>query len=257
MEKQSKKGMTTAPKNINDVNGRDTFNTPRYAIDLLIPFIPKDITHVWEAAAGEGRIVKYLKDAGYKVMGTDIRLFGDSIYCNFITDNPPKNIYSQPTAIITNPPYSIKELFIEKAMEYGIPFAMLINADYSGQQIKWIEDYQCEKIIPKRRINYITPDTLDRIHEGESWNEYVLDSPNLKKIKLKEVKIKNPELLELAKNKFKYKYLYEKIDDVPQSLLAKYSASQFHSMWLTWGFNLGRTETFVELTNRQIKENIL
>ena len=209
------KPVTTTSKTPDVPQGRDTFNTPRYAVDILVPFIPKHITHIWECAAGEGRIVRYLRDAGYKVMGTDIRTLGDSVYCNFVEDNPPKNIYSQPTAIITNPPYSIKEMFIEKAIKYNIPMAMLINADYSGQQIKWIEEWKCEKIIPKRRINYITPNMVNRINEGENTN-------------------------------------YSEIDEIPQKLIAKYSASQFHSMWLTWGFGLNRTETFVELTNKQI-----
>ena len=50
---------------------------------------------------------------------------------------------------------------------------------------------------------------------------------------------------------------YETLEDAPQQLLHKYSSSQFHSMWLTYKFDLGKTETFVDLPLEEIKENIL
>ena len=74
---------------------------------------------------------------------------------------------------------------------------MLIPTDYCGWIIRAIQD-GAEKIIPTRRIDYITPSGLSGA-SGHSAN--------------------------------------------------------FHSMWLTKGFNLGRTETFVELT-KEMKENI-
>ncbi len=155
---------------------------------------------------------------GYHVKSTDIRDFPDTENYNFITGD--KKGYKNNFAIITNPPFSIKELFIEKAMEYEVPFAFLINADYSGIQIKWIKKYGCEKIIPNRRINFITPNITNRVNDAEGTSHNI-------------------------------------IDEIPLNLLAKYSSAQFHSMWLTHGFNLGRTETFCELTNEQIKNDIL
>jgi hypothetical protein len=95
---------------------------------------------------------------------------------------------------------------------------MLINADYSQQQISWIEQ-GCEKLIPKSRISYITPNVVRRVNEGERTNYY-------------------------------------SIEELPTSLLYKYSSAQFHSMWLTWGFNMGKTETFVELSVEQRRTNI-
>jgi hypothetical protein len=189
------KPITTAPKTPNIPQGRDTFQTPNYATDLLIPFIPKNIKIIWECAAGEGKIVKRLENAGFSVWSTDIRYNPDWIdeQLNFITDTP--NILGE--CIITNPPFSIREKFIEKAFEYNLPFAFLINADYSQEQISWIQR-GCEKIIPNRRIDFITP---------------------------------------TGRN-------------------GKTSSSQFHSMWLTYKFNLGKTETFVDLPIKEKKENI-
>jgi hypothetical protein len=189
------KKITTAPKTPNEPQGRDTFETPNYAVDLLIPFIPKYVKVIWECACGNGKIVRRLEKYGYGIYATDIRYNPDIVdkVMSFLTGLPD----DQPQCIITNPPYSIKEQFIEKAFEYGVPFAFLINADYSGRQIDWIKR-GCEKIIPNRRIDFITP-------TGRKGNT---------------------------------------------------SASQFHSMWLTHGFNIGRTETFVELSLKDKKENI-
>jgi hypothetical protein len=203
------KGYTTAPKNPTVPQGRDTFETPNYAVDLLIPFIPKKVKSVWECACGGGKIVRRLREHGYRVLGSDIRFIKEvaDVELNFLEDLPAKWIlgpwdgsipaYEAAGCIITNPPYSIKEMFIERGFELKIPFAFLINADYSGMQIDWIKR-GCEKIIPNRRIDFITP-------TGRQ---------------------------------------------------GKTSASQFHSMWLTWGFELGRTETFVELSLKDKKENI-
>lgn len=194
------KPVTVAPKTPNEPQGRDTFQTPNYATDLLVPYIPKNIKNIWECAVGNRKIQFRLENFGYSVLGTDIRNTDGlvSVY-NFLSDVSyfPKSFDLSNWAIITNPPYSVKDMFIEKAFEYKIPFAFLINADYSGWQISLIKR-GCEKIIPTRRIDFITP---------------------------------------TGRN-------------------GKSSASQFHSMWLTYGFNLGRTETFVELSLKDKKENI-
>lgn len=190
------KGYTTTSKTPSVPQGRDTFETPNYAVDLLVPFIPKFVNMIWECAAGGGRIANRLEHYGYHIVRTDIRPYdGDNIVLDFTAVD--SKVPFGCTAIVTNPPYSIKEMFIEKAFELGIPFAFLINADYSGLQISWI-NRGCEKIIPNRRIDYITPTG----RQGRT------------------------------------------------------SASQFHSMWLTHGFNLGRTETFVDLPISAKKENI-
>lgn len=215
-DKIYKKGLTGAKKDVEGLQIRDTFWTPNYGIDLLVPFIPKNITRVIEPACGGGKISRRLELAGYTVSEYDIKADNPDKVHNFISGED--FIISPGTAIITNPPFSIKDLFIEKCFEYGIPWAMLINADYSQQQISWIER-GCEKLIPKSRISYITPNVVNRVNAGEGTD-------------------------------------YSSIEELPTGLLYKYSSAQFHSMWLCWGFNLGKTETFVELSVEQRRTNI-
>jgi hypothetical protein len=187
----------TQHEDLEHAQGRDKFLTPNYATKLLIPFIPKSISEVWECAAGELKITNVLKAHRYKVLSTDIRDIEEVTPYNFLTDFKRTDIYEYPTAIITNPPFSLKRKFYERCKEYRVPFALLIPADYSGWIIDSLRFDGAEKIIPTRRIDYITPNGLSGL-SGHTSN--------------------------------------------------------FHSMWLTWGFGLGKSETFVELTNEMKKD---
>lgn len=92
----------------------------------------------------------------------------------------------------------MKRKFFKKCIEYDLPFALLISADYSLWTINAIRKYGCEKLIPDHRIDFITP-------TGKSG--------------------------------------------------ATGNTSYFHSLWLTRYFDLGKSETFVDLT-KEMKENI-
>lgn len=224
------KHMTTAPKTPDKVQVRDTFETPAYAIDLLTPYLPKDVPFtVWECAAGNGRIAERIKQnlPNAKILATDIRdtdyILSNGFLHNFLSDfDLIKDIgdsLEEKVIIITNPPFSVKEEFINKAFQYNLPFAFLINADYSGEHIKWI-GRGCSKIIPTRRIDYITPNVITRVNEGEGT-------------------------------------AFEKVSEIPQDLIKKYSSSQAHSMWLTYGLGLTVSEVFVDLPKEWKKERIL
>lgn len=183
------------PQTPDEPQGRDLFETPAYAVDLLVPFIPKHIATVWECAAGSGRITRRLEYHKFQVISSDIR--GIEPF-NFLTSVGEFYEFNyEETAIITNPPFSLKRQFFERCISLSVPFALLLPADYSLWTIDAVRDYKCEKIVPSRRIDYITPN-------GKS---------------------------------------------------GKASTAQFHSMWLTQGFSIGKSETFVELSLQQ-KENV-
>ena len=52
---------------------RDLFQTPNYATDLLVSFIPKNINRIWECACGERKIADRLEYHGYNAFASDIR----------------------------------------------------------------------------------------------------------------------------------------------------------------------------------------
>jgi hypothetical protein len=205
-------------KTPNEVNNRDNFQTPRYAIDILKPYIPENVKTIWDGSAGymgSGNITKFLSEYGYEVMGTDINSPKDSeYYWNFL-DNRDVRV----DCIIQNPPFSLKKDFFYKCLEYNVPFALLIPCDVSGWLIDAYTKYNCKKIIPTRRINYLTPNMLSRINEKENQN-------------------------------------YSSLQEIPTKTLNKYTSSNFHSMWLCSGFNLDKQETYVELSTETIKTRI-
>lgn len=176
------------------MEGKDLFQTPAHATKLLLPFIPNHIKVIWECAAGDHKMVSVLADK-YDVFPSDIRLPEKNNIIDFLTDPIHDDLILDwnATMIITNPPFSIKKQFFDKCIQYNIPFALLIPADYSLWVINAIRRYGCEKIIPDHRINYITPNN-------------------------------------------------------------RKSAAQFHSMFISRFLNLGKTETFVELTKDMMRD---
>jgi hypothetical protein len=154
------KPKTNQPQTPDEVQGRDTFKTPNYAVDLLVPYIPKYINHIWECCAYGRKITNRLEQYKYEVYSSDIRSDKTAfVYpLNFLTDRfPEENIDFPPRAIITNPPFSLKYKMIDRAIEYGIPFAFLIPFDMCQKMVRLFDKYNCQGLVPSRRIDFIPP----------------------------------------------------------------------------------------------------
>ena len=94
----------------------DEMYTPEYAIKPLLKYLPKNIT-IWECTDyGKSNITSILCGGGYKVISTNKEDF------DFLTDTPDFDF----DMIITNPPYSLKDEFIQKCYEYKKPFCLLL-----------------------------------------------------------------------------------------------------------------------------------
>lgn len=163
--------MPQKKKDNTQADGKDLFQTPHYATRLLLPFL-KPYTTVWECAAGQGRMVEIL-ETQHAVWGSDIKVPdpatlspGDFEFeqWDFLEQTRNDVWMAQINYIITNPPFGKKQAFYKKCMfywrEYNIPFALLIPADYSGWIINAVYHDMCQKLIPTRRIDYITPTGL-------------------------------------------------------------------------------------------------
>lgn len=201
----------TQVKDFENISERDSFYSPRYATELLVPFLRKQqIKSVWECASGHNHIARVLSHHWIRTYPTDLNF--DSRYhvekINFLKENPSLEQYD---AIVTNPPFSLKQEFYERCMEIGKAWALLIPADYSGWLIGALQN-GCQRITPSRRIDYITPNTIKRVNEKFGTN-------------------------------------YSVLEDIPVKMIRKVSSSDFHSYWLTWGLNLPKDEVFVELSN--------
>ena len=109
----------------NPKNGRqplDLYPTPPEATFALLDELQIPVgTTIWECACGEGDMVNAIKARGYNCIGTDIQSGTD-----YLTADVPQGV----DWIITNPPFKSAEAFIRRSVAHGLPFAMLLKAQY-------------------------------------------------------------------------------------------------------------------------------
>ncbi len=94
----------------------DELYTPNEAIYPILKYLDKNLVY-WECTDfGESNITKILKKNGFKVIATNKQEI------DFLKDKPSFKY----DVIITNPPYSIKDLFLERCYELNKPFMLLL-----------------------------------------------------------------------------------------------------------------------------------
>lgn len=138
------------------VKSADDYQTPAKALRPLLPYLKKDWI-IWECAEGKGNLSSELRKQGFKVIGTDILNGHD-----FLTWKPEKF-----DCIITNPPFSLKQEFLERVYNLGKPFALLLplTTFETKKRQNLFQKYGTEVIFFDKRINFETPDGSG----GGSW----------------------------------------------------------------------------------------
>jgi len=89
--------------------------TPENAIYPLLPYL-KEGQMIWDCAFGSGRLAEHFNKFGFNVVGLT--------NYDFLKEDSDK--IAEFDVIITNPPYSLKDKFLEKAFKIGKPFAFLL-----------------------------------------------------------------------------------------------------------------------------------
>lgn len=110
--------------------GLDAYFSPPEAVTSLIyiesDYLPKCI---WEPAAGDGAIVRPLKDAGFTVVASDIvdyGLTGCKSGVDYLSSKPLHGVQG----IVTNPPYRLAMRFAEKAIGETPYLALLLRTNF-------------------------------------------------------------------------------------------------------------------------------
>ena len=147
------------------------YQTPPKAVDLLLGNYLSQTSYktVWECASGEGNIVKVLNDNGYNVISTDVKNGHDftmEIMNRMLIKDNEYDI------IVTNPPFNLKNKFIEICHSLRKPFALLLplTALESDRRHKvWREGLLL--LIPNKRINFSRPHWTDSNNKnfGGAW----------------------------------------------------------------------------------------
>jgi hypothetical protein len=132
---------------------RDLYETPEWVTDALVPHIKGRITSIWEPAAGSGKMVRALKNAGFWVTESDVQTGFDFL------DETQWKIPSGD--IVTNPPYALATEFIERALKLRKPIgvvAMLLRTDFDHAKTRANLFAKCpafsKKIVLTRRIQW-------------------------------------------------------------------------------------------------------
>ena len=145
-------------------NSSDVYQTPVNAANLIIDYVKSNlikVNAVWECAAGYGLLGDELSKAGFEVLMSDLCSHNEKIKeIDFLNHSKLFSSYAdRADMIITNPPFSVKDLFIRQCYKLSKPFALLLPLTalegIKRQQI-WKEGLTV--LIPNRRIHFLFPD---------------------------------------------------------------------------------------------------
>lgn len=99
----------------------DFYPTPVDVTTALLKFLRLPVgTVIWEPACGEFDMVEVMRSCGYEVIASDINTGTD-----FLTAETANCDW-----IITNPPFSLADRFVERCIESKKPFALLLKSQY-------------------------------------------------------------------------------------------------------------------------------
>src|SRR5437868_15367548 len=93
-------------------SNNQNYSTTEYAIRPLLDFIPKNYT-IWEPCCGKENISNLFRKHNYNVISTDICTEIDFL------NSEPKDKYD---IIVTNPPFKLKDEFIERCIQLNKQF---------------------------------------------------------------------------------------------------------------------------------------
>lgn len=135
LEKSAQAGMHSFKE-----RGDDIYQTPPQAVHALLR-CEKLPQIIWEPACGSGNIVKVLRDAGHKVVATDLNPCDGGIGgINFLTTDLYKQIPVQ--AVVTNPPFKSAAKFIERGLALAPLVIVLLRLGFyeSNRRTKLLEE---------------------------------------------------------------------------------------------------------------------
>lgn len=123
--------------------------TPKYAVDIIVPYLPKNKV-IWAPfSKDEHNFANYLRELGFNVVNTHLEGGAD-----FLTYKPDFHF----DMILDNPPFKNKSKFVEKAIGYGKPFALFLPFNAFGDNgipKLFIENgLEPQMLIPDKRTEF-------------------------------------------------------------------------------------------------------
>lgn len=122
----------------------DECYTPEDDVSAIFPFLSKDKTY-YEATSGiSNSIVNSFTKNGFNIVSSEGK---DFFSCCAV------DIYD---GVVTNPPYSKKDQFIEKCYELGKPFALLlpVAASQGQKRGKLFKELGISMLVYNKRVDF-------------------------------------------------------------------------------------------------------
>jgi len=150
----------------------DEVYTPSYAVEPLLKYIAeyyhkhndKQLTIWCPWDEEDSEYAKLFRYAGYKVIATHI----DNGY-NFFDYEPDDY-----DLIISNPPFSIKDMILKRLDELNKPYAILLPIPSLQGQKRFNYLKNCQALIFDKRINYFKNKETKEIQKGVSFGSFYL-----------------------------------------------------------------------------------
>jgi hypothetical protein len=139
----------------------DETYTPAIAVEPLLEYIePSKIIWCPFDIEGQSKYLEVFKNAGIKTIASHIDT-GQNFF-----EYEPDEPYDY---IISNPPFSIKDMILKRLDELGKPYAMLLPLPtLQGQKrFQYLKD--CQALIFNKRINYYRDKEMKNVQPGVSF----------------------------------------------------------------------------------------
>ena len=134
---------------IQKLSDNDEWYTPKEAVKVILPYVPKDWTIWCPFDKQESQFVKMFTMGGHYVI------------CSHIEDGKDFFLYEPEEhydCIISNPPYSKKDAVYERLFQLGKPWGMLVGMNGlfdSKKRFGMFREYGCQILVPNGRTKFI------------------------------------------------------------------------------------------------------
>lgn len=134
---------------VNKLTDNDEWYTPEKAVRIILPHISEHRTIWCPFDKPESEFVKVFTTGGHNVI------------CSHIEDGKDFFLYEPEEpydAIISNPPWSKKDLIYERLFKIGKPWAMLVGMNGlfdSKKRFNMFREHGCQVLVPDGRTKFI------------------------------------------------------------------------------------------------------
>lgn len=130
-----------------DRSATDFYPTPPEATFAVAQWLNLYQKTVWEPACGAGHMSRALSECGAKVISSELYGQGFGIEgVDYLKAPLPDGV----DFIVTNPPFKLAEQFINRSINHGLPFAMLLKSQYwhSAKRRALFERHRPRAVLP-------------------------------------------------------------------------------------------------------------